>query len=57
VFLLREGALDVVEVEVGRRLGGWVEVRAGLAPGDLVITSTLEKPIEGTPLTRVEAAE
>jgi multidrug efflux pump subunit AcrA (membrane-fusion protein) len=57
VFLLREGVLDVVEVEIGRRLGSWVEIRAGLSAGDLVITSTLEKPIEGTPLTRVEAAE
>lgn len=58
VFLAVDEVLAVREVELGRRLGAWVEVRGGVAEGELVITSPVERPIAGLPLQLVrEAAE
>ena len=43
------------QVEVGLTADGWVEVRAGLAAGERVITLGAETVVEGTPIaTRVD---
>lgn len=51
VFIAEEGKAQQQSVRIGRRVGGKVEVLAGLALGDLVITSGLgaledEAPVE-----------
>jgi multidrug efflux pump subunit AcrA (membrane-fusion protein) len=38
------------KVELGLTADGWVEVRAGLAAGDLVVTLGAETVVEGTPV-------
>ncbi len=46
--------LEVREVTLGRRLGPWVEVVGGLAAGERVIVSPVERPIAGLPVRVVE---
>jgi multidrug efflux pump subunit AcrA (membrane-fusion protein) len=50
VYVVRDGLLAVVSLQLGRRLGQWVEVQGGLEPGDQLISSPLERPVEGLAL-------
>jgi RND family efflux transporter MFP subunit len=57
VYVCLDGHLAVVRVVTGLRIGGWVHVERGLKAGDQVIVSPLERAIEGTPLTVLDAVE
>lgn len=50
VYLLQEGKLAVRRVQRGRRIGRWVTITGGLAAGEQVIVSPLERAVEGIPL-------
>lgn len=54
VYVAREvegvARLAIASVRTGRQVGGWVEVLAGLEPGEQVIVSPMERAVEGTPL-------
>jgi len=48
-----EGVLRArqVFVEVGRRAGGWIEIRGGVQPGQVIVTAGQNKLQNGTPVT------
>lgn len=55
VFKVVEGAAQMVPVQTGMRKKGWVEVTAGLAAGDLVITGGHQKIGPGSPVQSMPA--
>jgi len=50
VYLIQDGKLAMRRVQRGRRIGRWVTITGGLAAGEQVIVSPLERAIEGIPL-------
>jgi membrane fusion protein (multidrug efflux system) len=50
VFLVQEGRATEREVEIGTRSPGLVEIRAGLAPGDVVVTEGIQRLRDGVRL-------
>ncbi|MEJ2523866.1 MAG: efflux RND transporter periplasmic adaptor subunit [Gammaproteobacteria bacterium] len=50
VFVVRDETARRVEVAIGRRLPGEVEVLRGLAPGDRVVVEGTQKVVDGTPV-------
>ncbi|MBW7930813.1 MAG: efflux RND transporter periplasmic adaptor subunit [Gammaproteobacteria bacterium] len=50
VFLVREGRAVEQEVEIGARSPGLVEIRSGLAPGDVVVTDGIQRLRDGAPV-------
>lgn len=50
VFVVREDTARRVEVAIGRRLPGEVEVLRGLSPGDRVVVEGTQKVVDGTPV-------
>ncbi len=55
VWKLENGHVAMIEVTLGKRQNGMVEVRTGLQTGDRVITGGIQKIAEGMPVTAVEA--
>lgn len=53
VFVERDGLARRVEVAIGRRLPGEVEVMQGLEPGDRVVVEGTQKVVEGSPVIGV----
>jgi len=51
VFVEREGTARRVEVAIGRRTPGEVEILQGLEPGDRVVVEGTQKVVDGTPVT------
>jgi len=51
VFVEREGTARRVEVAIGRRMPGEVEILQGLEPGDRVVVEGTQKVVDGTPVT------
>jgi len=56
VFRIVDGKAQRSKVEIGQRGDGKVEIRQGLAAGDLVVVAGQLKLREGTPVTVVEAS-
>jgi len=56
-YVVREGRLAIVPVQLGRAVGRWVLVEVGLAEGDLVIVSPLDRAVEGTPVEALPDGE
>ena len=52
-----EGRAEKIPVEIGIRRFGQVEVLAGIAPGDRVVTAGVNKVTAGAPLEIISAAE
>jgi membrane fusion protein (multidrug efflux system) len=50
VFLVRNGRAVEREVEIGARSPGLVEVRQGLAAGDVIVTEGIQRLRDGVPL-------
>jgi membrane fusion protein (multidrug efflux system) len=50
VFVERDGTARRMEVAIGRRLPGEVEILQGLEPGDRVVVEGTQKVVEGTPV-------
>lgn len=57
VYAVRDGTLQVLEVQTGRRLGLWVEVKGGVKPGEQVIVSPLERAIQGMKVQVIEVED
>ncbi len=55
VWKVEKGHVAMVEVKLGKRQNGLVEVRTGLQTGDSVVTGGIQKIAEGMPVTAVEA--
>ncbi|MBT3379973.1 MAG: efflux RND transporter periplasmic adaptor subunit [Lentisphaerae bacterium] len=55
VFVVKDGRLKTVPVEVARRTGDHAFVTSGLQAGDAVIVTRLVNPLEGTKLEAVPA--
>jgi membrane fusion protein, multidrug efflux system len=56
VYAIEEGMAQMRQVSHGVRSGGWVEILAGLVPGDAVITEGVIKVRPGAPV-RVQQAQ
>ncbi|MET0984820.1 MAG: efflux RND transporter periplasmic adaptor subunit [Steroidobacteraceae bacterium] len=50
VFVVRDGKAERIEVQIGRRRPGEVEIVKGLAPGEQVVTEGTQKVRDGTPV-------
>lgn len=50
VFLVQDGRAAEREVEIGARSPGLVEIRAGVAAGDVVVTEGIQRLRDGVPL-------
>ena len=50
VFLVQDGRAVEREVEIGARSPGLVEVRAGLAAGDVIVTEGIQRLRDGVPV-------
>ncbi len=50
VFLVRDGRAVEREVEIGARSPGLVEVRTGIAAGDVIVTEGIQRLRDGVPL-------
>mgnify|MGYP001389594033 CR=1 FL=1 len=50
VFKVVDGAAQMVPVETGSRLKGWVEITSGLVAGDVVVTGGHQKIGPGSPV-------
>lgn len=48
VFIVRDGAVEQVEVSIGQRQSGRVEITNGVEAGDQVVTAGLQKVQDGT---------
>ncbi|MCA8921194.1 MAG: efflux RND transporter periplasmic adaptor subunit [Planctomycetes bacterium] len=48
VYLVEDGVLRIVPIEVGAQVGDWLEVRAGLSAGQEVVISALDGALDGT---------
>ncbi len=55
VFKVVDGKAEMVPVQLGQRLKGWVEIVSGLAAGDLVVTGGHQKIGPGSPVTSIPA--
>jgi membrane fusion protein (multidrug efflux system) len=55
VFTVVDGAAQMVPVETGMRRKGWIEVTAGLAIGDVVVTGGHQKIGPGSPVQSIQA--
>lgn len=55
VYVLRDGRAALQEVQIGLRTREAVEIRHGLAPGDLVLTSNLLRLRPGAPVEVIAA--
>lgn len=56
VFKVVEGKAQMVPVETGTRMKGWVEIVSGLNVGDVVVTGGHQKIGPGSPVTALPAA-
>lgn len=57
VFVVREGKAERIEVEIGRRRPGEVEILKGLTPGEHVVTEGTQKMRDGAPVKIVARAD
>ncbi|MCI0369808.1 MAG: efflux RND transporter periplasmic adaptor subunit [candidate division NC10 bacterium] len=60
VFVVADGTVQERQVDTGERLDGWVEIRRGVKPGEVVATANLAALFDGAPVTvtrTVEAGE
>ncbi len=57
VFVVTDGTVQERQVEAGERLNGWVEVRNGVKPGEVVATANLAALFDGAPVTVTRTAE
>ncbi len=57
VWVMRDGALDIREVEIAMRDDRYAYIRRGLAPGEVVVTSSLATIEEGAALRVDETDE
>ncbi len=55
VFKVVDGKAQMVPVETGSRMKGWVEIINGLAPGDIVVTGGHQKIGPGSPVQALPA--
>ncbi len=55
VFTVVDGAAQMVPVETGMRRKGWIEITAGLASGDVVVTGGHQKIGPGSPVHAIPA--
>ena len=54
VYRVVGDAVELVPIETGARIARHIEVRAGLAPGDVVVTAGQQRLADGTPVTVTE---
>jgi len=57
VFVVADGTVQERQVETGERLDGWVEIRQGVKPGEVVATANLAALFDGAPVTVTGTAE
>ena len=57
VFVVADGTVQERQVEIGERLDGWVEIRRGVKPGEVVATANLAALFDGAPVTVTGTAE
>jgi len=50
VFLVQDGRAAEREVEIGARSPGYVEIRNGVAAGDVIVTEGIQRLRDGVPL-------
>lgn len=55
VFTVVDGKAQMVEVQTGARMKGWVEITSGLNKGDVVITGGHQKIGPGSPVQAIPA--
>ena len=55
VYRIENGAAKLVQIEIGQRLRGRIEVTSGLAPGDVVVTAGQLRLYDGATVTIVES--
>lgn len=51
VFVVTDGTVQERQVEIGDRVSGWVEIRRGVKPGEMVATANLAALFDGAPVT------
>lgn len=51
LYVVREGRAELRLVQVGREVGGALEVVRGVAPGERVVTGPLDRLADGAPVT------
>ncbi|MBI4392041.1 MAG: efflux RND transporter periplasmic adaptor subunit [candidate division NC10 bacterium] len=56
VFVVADGMVQERQVEIGDRVNGWVEIRRGVKPGEVVATANLAALFDGAPVTVTGAA-
>lgn len=57
VFVVADGTVQERQVEAGERVDGWVEIRRGVRPGEVVATAGLAALFDGAPVTVTRTAE
>ncbi|MET0657557.1 MAG: efflux RND transporter periplasmic adaptor subunit [Steroidobacteraceae bacterium] len=57
VFVVRDGKAERIEVQIGRRRPGEVEILKGLTAGEQVVTEGTQKMRDGVPVKIVERGE
>ncbi|MET0988633.1 MAG: efflux RND transporter periplasmic adaptor subunit [Steroidobacteraceae bacterium] len=57
VFVVRDGKAERIEVQIGRRRPGEVEILKGLTAGEQVVTEGTQKMRDGVPVRIVERGE
>lgn len=57
VFRVQDGRAERVQVEIGQRQGGRVEVTSGLREGDVVVVAGIQKIIDGQTVRVVETGQ
>jgi len=55
VFKVVDGTAQMVPVQTGSRVKGWVEITSGLEPGDIVVTGGHQKIGPGSPVHAIPA--
>lgn len=55
-YRVRDGRVQRLEVQIGQRRDGWVEVVSGLEQGDQVVVSGLQKITDGAAVNAAEVA-
>ncbi|MBI2081240.1 MAG: efflux RND transporter periplasmic adaptor subunit, partial [candidate division NC10 bacterium] len=56
VFVVADGTVQERQVEIGDRVNGWVEIRRGVKPGEVVATANLAALFDGAAVTVTGAA-